>query len=69
MLVIIAVRTVSRVLFFTPGRLVEARVKQDLFEHLLQLQQHKRLHKPKKLNLLHLLPSQRLQHLLKPLLL
>ena len=35
---IIAVRTLSRVLFFTPGRLVEAKVKQDLFDHLLRLQ-------------------------------
>ncbi len=36
--VVIGVRTLSRVLFFTPGRLVEAEVKRDLFERLLQQQ-------------------------------
>jgi ATP-binding cassette subfamily B multidrug efflux pump len=32
---IMIIRTLSRVLFFTPGRLVEARVKRDLFERVL----------------------------------
>lgn len=36
--VIVVVRTVSRVAFFTPGRLVEADVKRDLFSHLLRQQ-------------------------------
>lgn len=36
--VVIVVRTLSRVLFFTPGRLVEARVKRDLFEKVLRHQ-------------------------------
>jgi ATP-binding cassette subfamily B multidrug efflux pump len=36
--VIIGVRTLSRVLFFTPGRLVEARVKRDLFARILAQQ-------------------------------
>lgn len=36
--VVIVVRTASRLLFFTPGRLVEAQVKRDLFEHLLRHQ-------------------------------
>lgn len=35
---IILVRTVSRVAFFTPGRLVEARLKQNLFERLIRQQ-------------------------------
>ncbi len=35
---IIAVRTTSRVLFFTPGRLVEAAAKRDLFERILRHQ-------------------------------
>jgi ATP-binding cassette, subfamily B, multidrug efflux pump len=35
---IIGVRTLSRVLFFTPGRLVEARVKRDLFARILEQQ-------------------------------
>jgi ATP-binding cassette subfamily B protein len=35
---VIIVRTGSRLLFFTPGRLVEARVKHDLFERLLRQQ-------------------------------
>lgn len=35
---VIGVRTVSRLLFFTPGRLVEASVRADLFERLLQHQ-------------------------------
>jgi ATP-binding cassette subfamily B protein len=37
-LAIILCRTASRVLFFTPGRLVEARLRQDLFEPLLRQQ-------------------------------
>ncbi len=37
-LIVIAVRTASRVLFFTPGRLVEARVKGDLFASILHHQ-------------------------------
>lgn len=37
-LVIMVVRTLSRVLFFTPGRLVEARVKRDLFDSILEHQ-------------------------------
>ncbi|TVQ93817.1 MAG: ABC transporter ATP-binding protein [Deltaproteobacteria bacterium] len=32
---IVVIRTLSRVLFFTPGRLVEARVKRDVFERIL----------------------------------
>jgi ATP-binding cassette subfamily B protein len=36
--VTIVVRTVSRVLFFTPGRLVEARLKHDLFAAILRHQ-------------------------------
>ncbi len=32
---VLVVRTASRLLFFTPGRLVEARVQHDLFERLL----------------------------------
>jgi len=35
---IMVVRTLSRLLFFTPGRLVEAQVKMDLFERLLRQQ-------------------------------
>ncbi len=35
---IIVVRTASRVLFFTPGRLIEATVKEDLFARLLRQQ-------------------------------
>jgi ATP-binding cassette subfamily B multidrug efflux pump len=35
---VIAVRTASRLLFFTPGRLVEARLKRDLFDRLLAQQ-------------------------------
>lgn len=34
-LVVIGVRTLSRVLYFTPGRLVEAQVKRDLFARIL----------------------------------
>lgn len=37
-LAIIMVRTTSRVLFFTPGRLVEAEVKRDLFTRILEHQ-------------------------------
>lgn len=37
-LVVIGVRTASRVLFFTPGRHVEADVKRDLFETMLRHQ-------------------------------
>lgn len=37
-LVVIAVRTVSRVAFFDPGRNIEAIVKHDLFERLLRQQ-------------------------------
>ncbi len=36
--VVIGVRTGSRLLFFTPGRLVEARVKRDLFDTILRQQ-------------------------------
>ena len=35
---VIAVRSVSRLMFFTPGRLIEARVRQDLFDSLLAQQ-------------------------------
>jgi ATP-binding cassette subfamily B protein len=35
---VIGVRLVSRLLFFTPGRLVEARVREDLFERILRHQ-------------------------------
>lgn len=35
---IIVIRTASRLLFFTPGRLVEAQVKKDLFARLLEQQ-------------------------------
>jgi len=35
---VIVVRTLSRVLFFTPGRMVEARVRHDLFAKLLRQQ-------------------------------
>lgn len=35
---VIAVRTASRLLFFTPGRLVEAEVKRDLFDRLIHQQ-------------------------------
>ncbi len=34
---VIAVRTLSRVLFFTPGRLVEYQLKNDLFAHMMAL--------------------------------
>ncbi len=34
---IIGVRTLSRVLFFTPGRLVEYQLKNDLFAHMMAL--------------------------------
>ncbi len=37
-LVVIGIRTASRLLFFTPGRLVEARVKHDLFARILDHQ-------------------------------
>lgn len=37
-LAVIAVRTLSRVLFFTPGRSVEHRIRADLLERLLRLQ-------------------------------
>jgi ATP-binding cassette subfamily B multidrug efflux pump len=36
--VIVAARTASRVLFFTPGRLVETRIKDELFSHFLRQQ-------------------------------
>ncbi|MBA2321754.1 MAG: ABC transporter ATP-binding protein [Deltaproteobacteria bacterium] len=35
---VIVVRTASRLLFFTPGRLVEARLKRDLFERMIRQQ-------------------------------
>ena len=35
---VMVVRTLSRILFFTPGRLVEYQVKNDLFKRLLELQ-------------------------------
>jgi len=35
---VMVVRTLSRVLFFTPGRLVEAQVKADLFDRILEHQ-------------------------------
>ena len=34
---IVIVRTLSRILFFNPGREVEYRIRQDLFSHLLAL--------------------------------
>ena len=37
-LLIVVVRTISRLMFFTPGRLVEARLKRDLFSGLLEHQ-------------------------------
>jgi ATP-binding cassette subfamily B protein len=37
-LAVIAVRTASRLLFFTPGRLVEAQLKRDLFERMIRQQ-------------------------------
>lgn len=37
-LAVIAVRSLSRVLFFTPGRLVEFRLKNDIFDMLTKLQ-------------------------------
>jgi len=37
-LAIIVVRTLSRVLFFNPGRDMEYRIRRDLFAHLLKLQ-------------------------------
>lgn len=37
-LAVVAVRTMSRVLFFNPGRDMEYRLRGDLFEHLLRLQ-------------------------------
>jgi len=37
-LAVIVVRTLSRVLFFNPGRDMEYRLRKDLFEHLLALQ-------------------------------
>jgi ATP-binding cassette subfamily B protein len=37
-LTIILTRTLSRVLFFTPGRLAEFSLRQDLFAHLVRLQ-------------------------------
>ena len=36
--IIIVVRTLSRVLFFNPGRDIEYQIRQNLFEHLLALQ-------------------------------
>ena len=36
---VMVVRTLSRTLFFNPGRTIEFRVKNDLFEHLLDLPQ------------------------------
>ncbi len=36
-LAVILVRTLSRTLFFNPGRTIEFRVKSDLFDHLLRL--------------------------------
>ena len=35
---LIVVRTLSRVLFFNPGRDIEYRIRQDLFSHLMELQ-------------------------------
>ena len=35
---VMLVRTASRLLFFTPGRLVEARIKHDLFARVLEHQ-------------------------------
>jgi ATP-binding cassette subfamily B protein len=35
---IIVVRTLSRVLFFTPGRLIEFKVKNDILAHMMRLQ-------------------------------
>lgn len=35
---IMVVRTLSRVLFFTPGRLIEFRVKNDILAHMMSLQ-------------------------------
>lgn len=35
---VIVIRTLSRVLFFTPGRIVEAEVKRDLFERVMRHQ-------------------------------
>lgn len=35
---VILVRTLSRILFFTPGRLIEYKIKNQLFDHLLSLQ-------------------------------
>jgi ATP-binding cassette subfamily B multidrug efflux pump len=35
---IMVVRTLSRVLFFTPGRLIEFRVKNDILAHMMRLQ-------------------------------
>lgn len=37
-LAVVVVRTLSRVLFFNPGRDMEYRLRRDLFEHLLALQ-------------------------------
>jgi len=37
-LAVIVVRTLSRVLFFNPGRDMEYRLRRDLFSHLMQLQ-------------------------------
>ncbi len=37
-LLVIVARTASRVLFFTPGRLAEFEIREDLFGHLLKLQ-------------------------------
>jgi len=36
--IVIGVRTASRVLFFTPGRLIEAKLKHDFFERMLSQQ-------------------------------
>lgn len=36
--IVIGVRTASRVLFFTPGRLIEAQVKRDLFDRVIRHQ-------------------------------
>ena len=37
-LAVVVVRTLSRVLFFNPGRDMEYRIRRDLFAHLLELQ-------------------------------
>lgn len=39
-LAVVVVRTLSRVLFFNPGRSMEYQIRKNLFEHLLALQPH-----------------------------